>query len=254
MFDFSFLRKRLPELPSQEEFNNINIYNGQHLLFNHKPGQDLESFLNLFRNRSNYGDFELTEALRPVNDPRQPYPGIVPIEAYRVTQYEEGTKIIPCIQLAVSAPRLMELYLTLLEKVGKRLDIYTNENCLSFESDSGLCSDGLDRVCLQSRLYDIEELLLHDGYFGIAAYRAKGEREVQLTRDKNVLVYAANLTPFISVIESFGIQRNDNVRFVVEGPHFRNALENRQEFLYKFNAIMGLDEAEHWENQSFFDP
>lgn len=191
------------------------------------PAQ-LESHLHVDR----YGDFLLTEAIRPSFDVK-----IEPRAGYRHDSFQDGgkEKNIPVLAAAASREVLFEIFLDLLDPLGDRVDVVL-ESSHDPEVDGhvDMYREDIDLVVLKSLLYDYEELVLKDGYTGIAALRPDVPMEVQFDEHKLLFVYAKNIRPFERVLRSHGLERDDKLQLISEGEHLHLTEER---FLDQFSEM-----------------
>jgi len=166
--------------------------------------------------RSRYGRFSLTEAIRPGWQL-----DVVPRAGYRHDAYVDphsGARL-PALVVAVSAESLFETFLELLEPLGDDLDVVLES---SHEEAVGVreCSrEGVERLVLESLLWEFDDLLLNDGCTGIAVMHPEQSLEVQLDEHKLLVVYAAARQPFERILRARGLERDDRLRFVSQGEH-----------------------------------
>jgi hypothetical protein len=164
-----------------------------------------------------YGDFRLTEAVRPA-----PGVPVVPRQGYRREIYRDGKADLRVPVLACSASResLFDLFLALLEPLGPVVDVVLET---SHESDDGshddLFRERIDLPVLASYLYDFEDLLLNDGCTGVAVVGVNGPMEVQFDEHKLLIVYARDLAPFEAILKEAGLARDDSMKLITEGEH-----------------------------------
>jgi hypothetical protein len=164
-----------------------------------------------------YGDFRLTEAIRPA-----PGAPIAPRQGYRREMYRDAkAKLrVPVLAASVSRENLFETFLALLEPLGPVVDVVletSHERRGSGHRD--LYRERIDLPVLASQLYDFEDLLMNDGCTGVAVIGVNGPMEVQLDEHKLLIVYAHDLKPFEIVLESAGIDRDDSMKLITEGEH-----------------------------------
>lgn len=118
-----------------------------------------------------YGEFLLTDAIRPSVDLQ-----VIPRQGYRVEVFrdEQAGLEVPVLAAAVSAERLFEAFLALLEPLGEVVDVVLET---SHESDDNTHQDlhrqHIDLPVLMSHFCDYEELLLNDGCTG-GSHRHRG--------------------------------------------------------------------------------
>src|SRR6266852_8560529 len=152
-----------------------------------------------------YGDFRLTEAVRPA-------PGIpvVPRQGYRREIYRDakGELRVPVLASSVSRENLFETFLALLEPLGPVVDVVLETSHESRGSGHrDLYRERIDLPVLASQLYDFEDLLLNDGCTGIAVIGVNGPMEVQFDEHKLLFVYARDLAPFETILKDAGLAR-----------------------------------------------
>jgi len=164
-----------------------------------------------------YGDFRLTEAVRPA-----PGVPVVPRQGYRREIYRDGKGDlrVPVLACAVSRESLFDLFLALLEPLGPVVDVVLET---SHESEDGshddLFRERIDLPVLASHLYDFEDLLLNDGCTGVAVIGVNGPMEVQFDEHKLLIVYARDLAPFEAILKEAGLARDDSMKLITEGEH-----------------------------------
>jgi hypothetical protein len=185
-----------------------------------------------------YGDFWLTNAVRPAPDLR-----VVPRQGYRVDTYRDPRNRlqVPVLAAAVSRERLMDTFLALLDPLGDVVDVILES---SHQSRSGRHRD-LGRECidlpvLTSHFLDFEELLLHDGCTGVAVVSTAEPVELQFDEHKLLIVYARDLRLFERVLGQSGIARDDRLRLITDAEHLHNS-EARyaaefQQFCYRLGV------------------
>lgn len=170
--------------------------------------------------RERYGDFWLTEAVRPGLELT-----VIPTEGYRRELYadDKNDLHVPVLAAAISRERLFDVFLSLLEPLGGVVDVMLET---SHHNESGRHRDihreYIDLAVLTSHLCDFEDLLLHDGCTGIAVISRDQPIEVQFDEHKVLLVYAQDLTPFEDVLREAGIPRVNGLKVITEGTHLHN--------------------------------
>jgi hypothetical protein len=167
-----------------------------------------------------YGDFWLTEAIRPSLDLQ-----VVPREGYRVDTYRDvpaGIEV-PVLVAAVSRERLFDTFLELLEPLGEVVDVVLET---SHESEGAahrdLHREQIDLPVFKSYCCDFEDLLLHDGCTGVAVIGGAGPMEVQFDEHKLLVVYAHDLKPFERVLRGAAVPRDDRIKLITEGEHLHS--------------------------------
>ena len=186
-----------------------------------------------------YGDFALTDAVRPSFGLE-----VIPREGYRRDVYcdpETGNKM-PVLAAAVSAERLFDVLMDLLDPLGEEVDVVMES---SHESEPGAHADlyreHIDTVILKSTLYDYESLLLHDGCTGLAALNPNGPMEVQFDEHKLLFVYANELEPFERILIEHGLKRDDTLKFISEAEHLHSTDDVYREQFDELRYRLGID-------------
>jgi hypothetical protein len=187
-----------------------------------------------------YGDFALTEAIRPSFDVK-----ITPRAGYRHDKFRDSGsgKDIPVLAAAASREQLFETFIDLLDPLGDRVDVVL-ESSHNPEVDGhiDMYREDIDLVVLKSLLYDFEELLMKDGYTGIAALRPDVPMEVQFDEHKLLFVYAHDVRPFENVLKGYGLERDDNLELISEGEHLHLTEEQFADQFEELKMRLGVEE------------
>ena len=185
------------------------------MLFRSTPEQ-LAAHLRVDR----YGDFVLTDAIRPA-----PHVPVTPRQGYRMDVYRDARAglAVPVLAAAVSKHHLFDVFLDLLDPLGAIVDLvletsHANEGA----SHQDLMREGIDLPVLQSGFLDFEDLLLNDGCAGAAVISTTEPMEVQFDEHKLLIVYAHDLAPFERVLRQHGIRRDDHLKLITEGEHLHS--------------------------------
>jgi hypothetical protein len=164
-----------------------------------------------------YGDFLLTEAIRPSLDLQ-----VVPRQGYRLDLYRDpqaGLRI-PVLAASLSRPSLFESFLAVLEPLGEVVDVVVEtSHDRAGTGHRDLYREYIDRMVLESHFCEFEDLLLNDGCTGVAVIGTQGPMEVQFDEHKLLIVYAYDLRPFEHVLHQAGIPRDDRLKLITEGEH-----------------------------------
>jgi hypothetical protein len=167
-----------------------------------------------------YGNFRLTDAVRPSLDLQ-----VVPREGFRIETYRDAKAglEVPVLAAAVSSERLFDCFLMLVERLGPVVDVVLEtSHKTDGHSHQDLLREHVDLPVLLSYFCDYEDLLMNDGCTGVAVI-AKGEAmEVQFDEHKLLVVYAHDLEPFEELIRQAGIPRDDGMRLITEGEHLHS--------------------------------
>jgi hypothetical protein len=188
-----------------------------------------------------YGDFRLTDAIRPALS----LP-VVPRAGYRRDVYrdDDAGLQVPVLAAAVSRERLFDLFLELLEPLGPTVDVVLET---SHASDGGahrdLFREHIDLPVLTSHFCDFEGLLLNDGCTGVAVISTAAPMEVQFDEHKLLVVYARDLVPFEETLRCYGIRRDDDLKLITEGEHLHSSDPHFAEQFEQLCCRVGIGEA-----------
>jgi hypothetical protein len=208
----------------------------EHGSFERLSEEQLEAHLAVAR----YGDFVLTDAVRPSFDLR-----VVPTQGYRHDEYhdEENDSHVPVIMGAASRERLFELFMESLDPLGSEVDVVleTSHNRRR-GSHRDLYRDHIDMPVLKSVLWDFEELLLNDGCTGIAVLNPGTPQEVQFDEHKLLIIYGDPLEPFEGILQSRGVPCLQNIRFITEAEHVHSSTDEYGRVFEELKTRLGMDE------------
>ncbi|MCS6852200.1 MAG: hypothetical protein NZ700_13640 [Gemmataceae bacterium] len=188
-----------------------------------------------------YGEFWLTEAIRPSLDLQ-----VVPRQGYRLGTYRDrqaGLRV-PVVAAAVSRERLFDVFLDMLDPLGEVVDVVLET---SHDDPHGRHRDlrrhAIDLPVLKSHLCDFEELLLHDGCTGVAVIARHLPMELQFDEHKLLIVYARDLTPFVDILEAAGVARDDDLRLISEGEHLHSTEAHHRLLFEELANRLGVGDA-----------
>ena len=173
---------------------------------------------------SRYGEFRLTDAIRPAY-----HVPIQPREGYRIEIFRDRTNMLrlPTLAVSASAERLFDTFLNLLEPLGEVVHVVLEsshgEEC---DRHTDLRRNRIDRAVLESHLLDFEDLLLNDGCTGIAVLSAKRPVEVQFDEHKLIHVYSPKLRPFRELLKDSGIRRRKSMPLISEAEHMHHSSDD----------------------------
>ena len=167
--------------------------------------------------RNRYGEFLLTGAIRPAFDL-----AIVPRSGYRIGRYRDDVTgdVLPTVSVSASAEYLFDLFCDLVAEVGDEVAVVLeSSHDPDVDGHVDLVRDEIENVILRSILCDYEDLLLNDGYTGIAVLNPAGPTEVQLDEHKLIFIYAPDITPYRAILDEYGIPCDPGLRLISEGEH-----------------------------------
>ncbi len=197
--------------------------------------EELEAHLGVSR----YGKFELTEAVRPSYDLK-----VVPEQGYRHDFYvdEESRLKVPVLMAAATREILFDVFCELIEPLGQEVDVVLET---SHHRDSAghtdLYREHIDVPVLMSTLYDYEDLLLHDGCTGLAVLNPGIPQEVQFDEHKLLIVYGQPLIRYEEILRRYGVQRNDQIKFVTEAEHVHSSSDRYYQHFEELKMRLGMD-------------
>ncbi|MEE2797102.1 MAG: hypothetical protein VYA49_06925 [Planctomycetota bacterium] len=204
------------------------MHQEQHISKNKKPVEDIATPLarpdrttfeaHLARRR--YGHFTLTEAIRPAWQL-----GIVPEAGYRHDSYHDPVsgENLPAIVAAVSSERLFETFLQLIDFLGDTCDVVLESSHEHKSHPKEYRREGIERILLESQLWNFEDLLLNDGCTSIAVLHAQEPFEVQLDEHKLLITYGPTLDGFETILSEQGVRQKDNLRVISQGDHMHTS-------------------------------
>jgi hypothetical protein len=188
-----------------------------------------------------YGDFWLTDAIRPaVGVP------VVPKQGYRIDTYRDAKAnfSVPVLAASVSREKLFEVFLDLLDPLGEVVDVVLETSHDSTGSQhEDLFREAMDLPVLKSHCCDYEDLLLNDGCTGLAIMSTEGPMEVQFDEHKLLVVYAPNLKPFEAVMKEHGIAKHDGMKLITEGEHLHSTDHAHREQFEQLCYRLGVGKA-----------
>ncbi|MDB5384420.1 MAG: hypothetical protein JWM11_66 [Planctomycetaceae bacterium] len=189
---------------------------------------------------SRYGDFTLTDAIRPSFDLQ-----VMPQAGYRHDAYRDGeTGVrIPVLMVSASKEQLFDLFLDLLDPLGTEVDVVLEtSHDTSRKGHQDLYREHIDLPVLKSSLYDFEDMLLDDGCTGIAVLNPNIPLEVQFDEHKLLIMYGQDLSEFEAILEQAGIERMEDMKFITEAEHVHSSSDEFQRQFEQLQYRLGLDD------------
>jgi hypothetical protein len=197
--------------------------------------EDLEAHLGVAR----YGDFRLSDAVRPSYDLQ-----VVPREGYRHDAYrdEQNHSTVPVLMASVSSERLFESFMELLDPLGSVVDVVL-ETSHSGEKQghTDLYREHIDMPVLKSILWEYEEMLVNDGCTGIAVLNPAVPQEIQFDEHKLLIVYGEELEPFEEALQQQRIVCDDQMRFITEAEHVHSSSDRFTRLFEELQTRLGMD-------------
>ncbi len=203
--------------------------------FEHLSEEELEAHLGVAR----YGDFLLTDAVRPSYDLQ-----VVPAQGYRHDRYrdEQNRTNVPVLMASVSGEKLFDAFLELIDPLGNVVDVVieTSHN-RSRQGHTDLYREHIDLPVLKSILYEYEDLLVNDGCTGIAVLNPGIPLEVQFDEHKLLIAYGEKLEPFEEVFHEHGIGNDEQMRFITEAEHVHSSSDTFSQQFEELKTRLGMD-------------
>ena len=203
--------------------------------FEHVSQGQLETHLGM----TNYGDFTLTDAVRPSFDLK-----VEPRQGYRHDVYrdENSQANMPVLMCAASKERLFELFIEMIKPLGKVVDVvletsHTREG----NGHADLYREHMDVPVLLSTLWDYEDLLTNDGCTGIAVLNPNIPQEVQFDEHKLLIVYGQELDAYEKILWSYEVHRHDDLRFITEAEHVHSSSDKFADEFEELRMRLGMD-------------
>ncbi len=203
--------------------------------FENLSDDQVETHLNISR----YGNFILTNAVRPSYDLQ-----VVPSPGYRHDVYldqETGVEI-PVLMASASKENILDLFFDLMDPIGHEVDIVLET---SHERTHGghddMYREHIDLPVLKSVLYEYEDLLLNDGCAGVSVLNSGIPRELQFDEHKLLIMYGHELEEFEEILAQYNIECNEEIKFITEAEHVHSS---REEHLQRFSELkyrLGFD-------------
>src|SRR5262245_45953053 len=197
--------------------------------------EQLEAHLKVCR----YGNFELTEAVRPSFDLQ-----VVPSQGYRHDCFtDDQTHVrVPVLMAAATKDQLFETFLERLDPRATEVDVVleTSHN-RDTKGHVDLYREHIDLPVLKSTLYDYEDLLLNDGCTGIAVLNPHVPLEVQFDEHKLLIAYGQNLSAFEELLRHRGLPCNDQMKFITEAEHVHSSSDQYHRQFEELKTRLGMD-------------
>lgn len=196
--------------------------------------EELEAHLEV----SQYGVFELTDAIRPSIDLQ-----VVPRQGYRHDVYvdsESRTKV-PVIMAAASRDRLFDLFISMIDTLGPVVDVVLETSHYHHSGHQDYYREHIDLPVLKSILYDYEDLLMNDGCAGIAVLNPKRQQEVQFDEHKLIIAYGSPLEPFERVLIRHDVYIDEDIHFITEAEHVHTSSEQMYDEFMSLAVRLGME-------------
>ncbi|MEX0715827.1 MAG: hypothetical protein WD066_04535 [Planctomycetaceae bacterium] len=211
-----------------------------------QPSRGRSSFENLSEDQleahlriARYGNFRLTDAVRPSYDLE-----VVPRSGFRHDTYrdrETGVDI-PVVMAAASAEFVLDLFFDLIDNVGDEVDVVLETSHDAHDGHQDLLREQIDLPVLKSTLYDFEDMLVNDGCAGFAVLNPRTPVEVQFDEHKLLILYGQNLDAFENVLRDYGLECCEEMRFITEAEHVHSSSDEFQQQFEQLRYRLGTDD------------
>lgn len=195
----------------------------------------LEAHLGIVR----YGDFVLTDAVRPSYDLQ-----VVPSQGYRHDVYNDSDNktSVPVLMAAATNHSLFETFIELLDPLGFEVDVVLEtSHQRNNKGHVDLYREHIDLPVLKSILYEYEDLLLNDGCTGIAVLNPNIPQEVQFDEHKLLIVYGDNLGDYEEILKQGGIGCREEMKFITEAEHVHSSSDYYRDQFEELKMRLGMD-------------
>ncbi len=197
--------------------------------------EELEAHLGVAR----YGNFLLTDAVRPSYDLQ-----VVPTQGYRHDAYrdEQSRTNVPVLMAALSAERLFETFMDLLDPLGGVVDVVLETSHTGDErGHTDLYREHIDTPVLKSILWEYEDLLVNDGCTGLAVLNPGIPQEIQFDEHKLLIVYGNRLDDFESIYRDHQVRCDDKLKFITEAEHVHSSSDRYAQQFDELKTRLGMD-------------
>ena len=203
--------------------------------FEHLSQDQLEAHLSVTR----YGEFTLTDAVRPSYDLK-----VEPRQGYRHDVYrdEESHEQMPVLMCSASKERLFELFVEMIDPLGRVVDVVLEtSHAREGNGHSDLYREHMDVPVLLSILWEYEDLLTNDGCTGIAVLNPNIPQEVQFDEHKLLIVYGEDLQEYEKILQSYDVGCHDDLRFITEAEHVHSSCDKFADEFDELRTRLGMD-------------
>ncbi len=196
---------------------------------------ELEAHLGVSR----YGNFVLTDAVRPSYDLN-----VVPSAGFRhdVFRDESARQDVPVLMATASREQLFETFMELLDPLGPVVDVVVEtSHDYRASGHQDLYREHIDMPILQSILWDFEDMLVNDGCTGIAVLNPSIPQEVQFDEHKLLIVYGKELREYESILIDAHLNCREDMQFITEAEHVHST---NDEYIQRFEELkmrLGID-------------
>ena len=197
----------------------------------------LEEIYGVMLQRTTYGDFVLTDAIRPPSnyEPKEGY-------AERRTHTPNGTSV-PMAYVAASREKILSLFDALLQKMPPHLNVTLtsrnhDEPAIQLRER---VRHGIDRTVLQSILAQFDDLLLNDGFMEISVWGRACE--IGLDDHKILYIIGDHWLRCARLLNHAGIPYDPEMTFIHEmNRHIHMTADRFIDRLAELTDLLGCEE------------
>lgn len=204
--------------------------------------------------RSVYGDFTLTNAVRPS-------PFLTPKQGYKESLCRDACqRNIPVLIASITREQIFDIFQQLLTILPDTVDVHL-QNGHDDEDPYTLCNEEADLSIIQSTLWEPEhrELLIDDGSIGIAVVGPLDEYEIQFDDHKLLYAYGKKLGLFRRIFRKNDIPHIPTLPLIIDAPHIHSTPDNHEDAFTKLAVALHMDHSgddnddapEDWEESLF---
>jgi len=197
--------------------------------------EELEAHLGVSR----YGNFQLSDAVRPSYDLQ-----VVPVQGYRhdSNRDQQNHTTVPVLMAAVSKERLFDTFMDQLDPLGNVVDVVL-ETSHSRDSNghTDLYREHIDAPVLKSILWEYEDLLVNDGCTGLAVLNPGIPQEIQFDEHKLLIIYGDQLDPFEDIFRERRVVCDDQLKFITEAEHVHSSSDRYTQQFDELKMRLGMD-------------
>ncbi len=192
---------------------------------------------------SRYGNFVLTDAVRPSYDL-----DVVPSAGFRHDVYrdESARQDVPVLMATASREQLFETFMELLDPLGPVVDVVVEtSHDYSASGHQDLYREHIDMPILQSILWDFEDMLVNDGCTGIAVLNPSIPQEVQLDEHKLLIVYGKELREYENILIDAHLNCREDMQLITEAEHVHSTNDEYIERFEELKMRLGIDGSDY---------
>lgn len=159
--------------------------------------------------REKYGDFLLPPGIRPAL-----FSKIIPVNGYRTMLTDDFALL--GFQISASKEKIIGLIVDLMSLTGKRPDVRFEVETTSPGIIFLYVRKGIERIVLESHIYEIEEILLGNGFISINIQNRRGTTRIYLDSHKVINIFTNRPSSTVEILKRNGIPHIPKIKFIYE--------------------------------------